>query len=991
MAKEAGSFMSTPLVSNMGISKRLWLAFGLLLALLVAQLGAGLLSIRSLNGSVDSVLTSSDLASFAKDLSARLANQRIQGRDYLFTGDVKALERQRVLRGEFDKAMAEHQAAIKASPHAAKFEELARLHSEYHTQFETIRTYRERYDTAIRQRMDPLGIRITDTLEKIVESTGASASKDVVLVAEEMEKHWVLARLFANRTIGMRDATAPPLMEKNFAEMMAHVREAQTLITDARLLPLLREVETRAPDYRTAFNDAVAADKDIDRLRADVVAKVVTKLNETLESVVTAVQAEQVSIAKQAEAEVSNSLLLSLILGGLSLLLGVLAARVIARSITSPVNGIRKVMTDLTDGHLNVAVPHTDGRDELGEMARAVDAFKEDAVSAVRSRIALDRVSASIMMVDTDGVVTYANASIQEMFRIAEADMRKALPQFDAQALVGMAFDAFHKGTHKDSHKEVSYQQRVLAHLTAPHTDTVKAGRRTFQIVANPVVGRHGERLGSVVEWRDLTDELSIEAEIAGMVGSAVRGDFSQRIALDGKTGFFRLVSEGINRLAGNVSDVAEELASMLESLAQGDLSRRIDKSYEGVFLRLKDDFNNTVDKLSEIVRRINEAAESIGTSSREIADGSLDLSERTEQQASSLEETAASMEELAATVRSNADNAQQVNVYANDARTAAERGGHVAGSAVEAMKRIEQSSQKISDIIGVIDEIAFQTNLLALNAAVEAARAGDAGRGFAVVAQEVRNLAQRSAQASKEIKTLILDSGAQVKDGVELVRSAGSTLTDIVAGITRVADLVSEIARATAEQASGLDEVNTAVAQMDEMTQKNAALVEESTAASRSLEEQAGHLRQQMAFFALDRASAAGRSGAGDLARHIQLIENTKIDHITFRENVLKAVQGRSDLTADKLADHHHCRLGKWYDTVTDAAVCSSTVFSRIAEPHARFHEAGKRALRAHEQGDEAAAAHALADLDRLSGTVLGLLDQLAADVRATVRGRAA
>ena len=987
MAKEAGPSMSTSFVSNMGISKRLWLAFGLLLALLVAQLGAGLLSIRSLNGSVESVLASSDLASFAKDLSARLANQRIQGRDYLFTGDVKALERQRALRGEFDKAMAEHQATIKASRHAAKFEELARLHTEYHTQFENIRTYRERYDAAIRQRMDPLGTRITDTLEKIVESTETSSDKNVVLVAEEMEKHWVLTLLYANRVIGMRDTAAPALLEKNLAEMLAHVREAQALITDARLLPLLREVETHAPDYRTAFNDAVAADKDIDRLRADVVAKVVTKLNETLESVVAAVQTEQGSIANQAEAEVSNSLLLSLILGGLSLLLGVVAARVIARSITGPVDGIRKVMTDLTDGHLNVAVPHTDGRDELGEMARAVDAFKDDAVSAVRSRIALDRVSASIMMVDTDGVVAYANASIQEMFRIAEADMRKALPQFDAKGLVGMAFDAFHVG----ANKETSYHQRVLAHLTAPHADTVKAGRRTFQIVANPVVGRHGERLGSVVEWRDLTDELSIEAEIAGMVGSAVRGDFSQRIALDGKSGFFRLVSEGINRLAGNVSDVAEELASMLESLAQGDLSRRIDKPYEGVFLRLKDDFNNTVDKLSAIVRRINEAAESIGTSSREIADGSLDLSERTEQQASSLEETAASMEELAATVRSNADNAQQVNVYANDARTAAERGGHVAASAVEAMKRIEQSSQKISDIIGVIDEIAFQTNLLALNAAVEAARAGDAGRGFAVVAQEVRNLAQRSAQASKEIKTLILDSGAQVKDGVELVRSAGSTLTDIVAGIARVADLVAEIARATAEQASGLDEVNTAVAQMDEMTQKNAALVEESTAASRSLEEQAGHLRQQMAFFALDRASAAGRGGAGDLARHIQLIENTKIDHVTFRENVLKAVQGHTDLTADKLADHHHCRLGKWYDTVTDSAVCSSPVFSRIAEPHARFHEAGKRALKAHEQGDEAAMAQALADLERLSGTVLGLLDQLAADVRGKARGRAA
>ncbi len=975
MAKGIGSF-----VGAMGISKRLWLAFALLLTLLAAQVAAGLLSIRSLNGSVDTVLAGSELASFSKELSARLANQRIHGRDYLVSGDPAALNRQRTLRTEFDQALAAHDAAIKHSTQAAAFAELARLHAEYHTQFEAIRVVRERYDAAIRQRMDPLGTQINETLERILEGAHATGDKDAALVGEEMEKHWVLTRLFANRALGMRDAAAPAPMEKNLAEMLEHVREAQAMLTEPRLAAQLREVAERAPGYLTAFRDAVAADREIDRLRAEVVAKVVSALNTTLESIAAAIQAEQKATEQRAEEEVRNSIILSLVLGGLSLLLGIGAARIIARSITGPVQGIRKVMSDLSDGHLSVTVPHTDGRDELGEMARAVAAFKEDAVTAVRAGIALDRVSSCIMTVGEDGTVTYCNAAALAMFKAAEADLRRVLPAFDAATLIGRTFDAFDT--------DAPRLRSSLSGLASPYKGMVKAGRRSFEIVASPVAGRRGEKLGLVVEWRDLTAELSIEAEIAGMVDSAVRGDFSQRIALDGKTGFFRLVSEGMNRLAGNISGVTEDLAIMLESLAQGDLSRRIDKPYEGVFLRLKDDFNGTVEKLSEIVRRINGAAESIATASREIADGSLDLSERTEQQASSLEETAASMEELAATVRSNADNAQQVNSFANDARRAAEKGGQVAASAVEAMRGIERSSQKISDIIGVIDEIAFQTNLLALNAAVEAARAGDAGRGFAVVAQEVRNLAQRSAQASKEIKTLILDSGAQVKDGVDLVRSAGSSLTDIVAGIARVADLVSEIARATTEQASGLDEVNTAVAQMDEMTQKNAALVEESTAAARSLEEQAGQLRQQMAFFSLE----GGRhDGASDLARHVQLIENTKIDHVTFRDNVLKAVQGKGDATADRLADHHGCRLGKWYDTVADAAIRSCPSFGQIAEPHARFHEAGKRALRAHEQGDSAAAAQALADLERLSGTVLGLLDKLATEVRAKARGRAA
>ena len=859
MAQEAGTSTPWAWVSNMGISKRLWLAFGLLLVLLVAQVGAGMLSVRNLNASVDSVLASSELAVFTKDLEVRLANQRLQGREYLFTGDPRVLDRQRALRAEFEQVVAARKAVIEASGHTARFAELSRLHTAYHEMFESVRVLRERYDATIRQRMDPLGEAITDTLATVVESAAAAGEKDLALAAEEAEKHWVLTRFHATRHLAQKDAAAPALMEEHLTRMLEGVRRVSALLNDPALIHLLREVEEHAPDYRTAFKDTVTLDQDIDRERNEVVAKVVGRLYETLAGIIAAVHADQQAMEREAEEEVSNSLLLAAVIGALSLLLGALAARGIAASITGPVNGIRKVMTDLTDGHLDVTVPHTAARDELGEMARAVAAFKDEAVTAARSRIALDRVSAGVMMADADGVITYCNTSITALFTTAEADLRAAAPSFDAGSLIGRNFDIFHK--------DPAHQRRIVSGLAGPHRSTIKAGRRSFEVTANPVIGRHGERLGTVIEWRDLTDELATEAEIAGIVESAVRGDFTRRVSLEGKAGFFRLVGDGINQLAENVSGVTEELASMLGSLSRGDLSRRIDRSYEGVFQRLKDDFNSTADTLSDIVRRINGAAEAIALSSREVADGSLDLSERTEQQASSLEETAASMEQLAATVRSNADNAQRVNSFADSARAAAERGGQVAADAVEAMRGIERSSQKISDIIGVIDEIAFQTNLLALNAAVEAARAGDAGRGFAVVAQEVRNLAQRSAQASKEIKTLISDSGAQVKDGVDLVRSAGATLTDIVSGIARVADLVSEIARATSEQASGLDEVNSAIAQMDDMTQKNAALVEESTAAARSLEEQADGLRRQMTFFALDRAAAEARAMAGDRA----------------------------------------------------------------------------------------------------------------------------
>jgi methyl-accepting chemotaxis protein len=352
--------------------------------------------------------------------------------------------------------------------------------------------------------------------------------------------------------------------------------------------------------------------------------------------------------------------------------------------------------------------------------------------------------------------------------------------------------------------------------------------------------------------------------DFAAVADAAAVGDFTRRIDQGGRSDELEQLGGQLNEMVGSVHRAIDELAEVLGAMAQGDLTRRVAGDYQGMLEQLKSDCNSTADQLAETVSKIVAGSGAISSAASEISAGSIDLSTRTEQQASSLEETAASMEELSATVRQNSENAQQANQLAAGANAAADRGGTVTAQAVDAMARIEGASQKISDIISVIDEIAFQTNLLALNAAVEAARAGDAGKGFAVVASEVRTLAQRSAQASKEIKALIIDSGNQVKDGVKLVNEAGGSLGEIVASVKRVADIVSEIAAASAEQAAGVEQVNSAVTQMDEMTQKNAALVEESTAAARSLEEQAAELTELMAFFTIEsgnrqRAGATG------------------------------------------------------------------------------------------------------------------------------------
>jgi methyl-accepting chemotaxis protein len=299
-------------------------------------------------------------------------------------------------------------------------------------------------------------------------------------------------------------------------------------------------------------------------------------------------------------------------------------------------------------------------------------------------------------------------------------------------------------------------------------------------------------------------------------------------------------------------------LAQGLVKMSEGDLTHRLSEGFTESYRQIKDDFNTMAARLQETIGSIVLATREITNASAELSGSTTDLSQRTEEQAASLEQTSASMEEISATVRKNAENAQQANQSANNTREVADRGGQVVAKAVDAMARIEESSRKISDIIGVIDEIARQTNLLALNAAVEAARAGEAGRGFAVVASEVRSLAQRSSQAAKDIKDLITNSNSQVKDGVDLVNRAGAALHEIVDSIKDVVQIVSDIANASAEQATGLEEVNKALTQMDEVTQQNSALVEENAATSKTLEQQAKLMDERVAAFHLDVAGAA-------------------------------------------------------------------------------------------------------------------------------------
>lgn len=458
---------------------------------------------------------------------------------------------------------------------------------------------------------------------------------------------------------------------------------------------------------------------------------------------------------------------------------------------------------------------------------------------------ALNGTSTSLMIADADRNIIYMNKSVEAMLRRVERDLRQELPHFDVNKVIGSNIDIFHKNP--------AHQKSLLERLQSPYESQIQVGALYFRLTASPIFGENQERIGTVVEWLDRTSEVNAEEEVSRIVNAATRGDFTERAETQGKEGFMLNMAEGLNSLIQITDQGLEDIARVLMALAKGDLTERITGAYEGTFADLAEYCNTTSENLSGMISQIRLAADVINNASSEIADGNSDLSSRTEEQASSLEETASSMEELTGTVRLNAENANQANGLASEASTVAVEGGNIIQQVVATMSSINESARKISDIIGVIDGIAFQTNILALNAAVEAARAGEQGRGFAVVASEVRTLAQRSANAAKDIKELISDSVSKIENGNVLVNQSGDTMEKVVNSIKRVNDIMSEIAAASAEQATGIDEVGKAIEQMDEVTQQNAALVEEAAAAAESLQDQAEQLTERVSSFKLD------------------------------------------------------------------------------------------------------------------------------------------
>jgi methyl-accepting chemotaxis protein len=697
----------------------------------------------------------------------------------------------------------------------------------------------------------------------------------------------------------------PELIQKNMAEVEKNIAEINKTWVTYTITYLTPEEKRQAEQFaqnRKRFvveglEPAITALRANDLALANtIVVRQIRPLYESVGENIQGLMQLQTDVAKQefdmAHARYIRTRDIAAGLTGAGVVLALWLGIALIRSITRPLDAAIGHFGQIAQGKYNSTID-IERQDEIGKVMEALKSMqiklgfdvaenKRVADENLRIKIGLDNVSTGVMIADNNRNIIYVNKSVVDILNKAEADIRKHLPDFSAARLVGSNIDNFHTNP--------PHQAKLLSSLSNTYTASMNLGGRSMVVTASPAINEQGQRLGAVAEWQDRTAEVAVEKEVAAIVDAAARGDFTRRLCTQDQEGFFKQLGESLNQLLETSETGLNEVVRVLGALSHGDLTEKITNDYSGTFGQLKDDSNATVEKLRIIVNNIKDITNNINTGAKEIAAGNNDLSHRTEEQAASLEQTAASMQQLTSTVQQNSANAKHANALAAGASDIAGKGVKVVNEVVATMEEINQASLKIEDIISVIDGIAFQTNILALNAAVEAARAGEQGRGFAVVAVEVRNLAQRAAAAAGEIKGLIIDSVEKVEDGTKLVAQAGKTMEEIVSSIRSVTAIMSEISAASIEQTSGIEQVNQAITQMDDVTQQNAALVEQAAAAAESLEEQAQNLVNTVGSFKVDDHSVNSFFSPQDML-------NTNKESIPPHRKLLSELMAKSQL----------------------------------------------------------------------------------------------
>lgn len=605
------------------------------------------------------------------------------------------------------------------------------------------------------------------------------------------------------------------------------------------------EVEKKVNDYCALAATIVEKHKtqknyDVEWQNFSEVFNVLALENERITS---AIKAYRENVYKDIDAVDIRFLFCALILAILSLILLIFMQNFLRKSMTKPIQELTDDIAGLAKGDLNLVIKGLDRQDEIGNMARALSVIKESGIQSVQLRTSLDEISVGIVIIDMDQKITYHN----EFFLTILKDHRKVFDSIVEKINFKNGILGYDIMFLKPRDVEIySFLDRT------PQISSWKQEDCTLKLKVFPIFNEFNDHLGSVLEVWDISNEELMQAEIASVVSAAVNGDMTVRIPLDKKFGHFKVFGGLLNELMDNVSVVLDDLGMVLNAIAKGDLTVFTKNMYRGSFKQLADNTNTTVLRLNDVMHNISTTAQSVEHATRKISFDSQDLSTRTVDQAARLEETAASMEVLASVVQENSNNAEYAAKMANESYTIAHEGGSIASIASDAMKKIEYSSGRIAEIIAVMDEIASQTDLLALNAAVEAARAGEAGKGFSVVAENVSKLAHRSAEASQQIKDLILQSQQHVKSGVSNVAMLSNTLMGILKSATIVTNVMNNITKNSQEQAVSITQMNVTMNAMDHSTQQNALMVQQSLETANELQKKADELTYLLNSFSL-------------------------------------------------------------------------------------------------------------------------------------------